>query len=363
MSPNTPEISLTPLVGAEQIQLLERLSNACAVSGNEGEVRAIVLEEVKPYANDVKVDALGNVLVTHIGKGESPLKVMLDAHMDEVGFMLVEEDKDGLYSFEIVGGIDERQLVGKPVLVGRDHIPGVIGAKPIHHTTREERSHSIPVDSLRIDIGLSGEGKVKPGEWATFATRFTQVGPSLIGKALDDRLGVATLIELLKHAPENITLQLAFTVQEEIGLRGAKVAAFGLNPDLAFAIDSTPAIDLPMWDGSENTQYNTRLDKGPAIYVADGGTLADPRLVRYLAETAEREGIPYQFRQPGGGTTNASAIHRARSGVPSISISISGRYAHTAAGVARVSDWENTLRLMQAALRRLTPAVLTDTER
>lgn len=363
MSPKSSQNPTTPLIGAEQIELLEKLSNACGVSGDEGEIRSIVLEAVKPYADDVKVDAIGNVLVTHPGKGETPLKVMLDAHMDEVGFMIVEEDKDGLYRFEIVGGIDERQLVGKPVLVGRDHIPGVIGAKPIHHTTREERSHSISVDNLRIDIGPGGEDRVKTGTWATFATRFSQVGPSLMGKALDDRLGVATLIELLKHAPEHITLQVAFTVQEEIGLRGAKVAAFGLNPDLAIAIDSTPAIDLPMWDGSENTQYNTKLDKGPAIYVADGGTLADPRLVRYLAETAEQEGIPYQFRQPGGGTTNASAIHRVRSGVPSVSVSISGRYPHTAVGVARLSDWENTMRLMRTALARITPAVLADSER
>ena len=177
---------------------------------------------------------------------------------------------------------------------------------------------------------MNGGGKVKVGDRATFATRFRQVGPSLFGKALDNRLGVATLIELLRHAPENVELLVSFSVQEEIGLRGARVAAFAFNPDLAIAVDSTPAFDLPRWDESENSAYNTRLGAGPAIYIADAGTLSDPRLIRHLAQTGESYGIPYQFRQPGGGGTDAGAIHRVRTGVPSVSVSIPGRYAHTA---------------------------------
>ncbi|HEX2980454.1 MAG TPA: hypothetical protein VHO48_09345, partial [Anaerolineaceae bacterium] len=219
-----------PSIGANQIRLLEKLSNAVAVSGDEAEVRAIVLEEVKPLADDVKIDALGNVLVTHLGSGENRLRVMLDAHMDEVGFMLVDGDDDGLYRFETVGGLDVRQLVGKPVWVGREHVPGVIGARPIHFTKPEDRKHTMPLDSLRIDVGPDPAGKVKVGDRATFATRFRRVGPSLLGKALDDRLGVATLIELLRYAPANIDLLLSFSVQEEIGLRGAKVAAYAFNP-------------------------------------------------------------------------------------------------------------------------------------
>jgi endoglucanase len=169
---------------------------------------------------------------------------------------------------------------------------------------------------------------------------------------------VATLIELVKNSPPNIDLLEAFTVQEEVGLRGAGVAAHALDPDLAIAIDSTPANDLPSWDGSENTAYNTHLDAGPAIYLADGSTLSDPRLVRYLIETAEAAGIPYQVRQPGGGGTDAGAIHRARAGIPSISVSVPGRYAHTAAGLARLSDWEHTLALLHRALAQLDPQLL-----
>ncbi len=390
-----------PTIGTQQIKLLERLCNACAVSGDEAEVRLIVLEELKSHTEDVRVDALGNVLAIKNGaalkKGGPRLRVMLSAHMDEVGFMLVADDDAGatgtgasgagatgtgasgagatgtgasgagatgtgasgagLFRFETVGGLDLRQLPGKAVLVGRAHVPGVIGARPIHLTTAEERKQKIPLEALRIDIG-PGAGKVKPGERATFATRFQRSGPSLLAKALDNRLGVATLIELVRNAPPEIDLLAAFTVQEEIGLRGAKVAAYAFQPDIGIAVDATPANDLPAWDGEENTAYNTKLGLGPAIYVADGSTLSDPRLVRWLAETGEAAHIPFQIRQPGGGGTDAGAIHKARAGVPSVSVSVPHRYSHTAISVARLEDWKNTLSLLHTALARLTPELL-----
>jgi len=345
------------IIGNAQLKLLEKLCNACAVSGDEGEVRSIVLEEIKGQAEDVKVDALGNVLATKKGTGQNHLRVMVSAHMDEVGFMLVADDGEGLFRFETIGGMDVRQLPGKAVLVGREHVPGVIGARPIHLTTAEERKQKIPLEALRIDTG-PGTSKAKLGEWATFATRFQRSGPSLLAKALDNRLGVATLIELLKHAPAEIDLLAAFTVQEEIGLRGAKVAAYAFNPDLGIAVDATPANDLPDWEGEENTTYNTKLGSGPAIYVTDGATYSDPRLVRWLVETAEAARIPYQLRQPGGGGTDAGAIHKARAGVPSVSVSVPHRYSHTAISVARLEDWKNSLSLLQAALTRLTPELL-----
>jgi endoglucanase len=272
--------------------------------------------------------------------------------------MIAADDGDGLFRFEINGGIDLRQLPGKAVIVGKEHIPGVIGARPIHLTTSNERSSKISLEKLRIDIG-PGSNKIKPGDRATFATRFQLAGSSIVGKALDDRLGVAVLIELLKHAPSNLDLQVAFTVQEETGLRGARVAAFYFNPDLAFVVDSTPANDLPVWDDEENISYNCHLGAGPAIYIADGATLSDPRLIRLLVETSEKEGIPYQFRQPGGGGTDAGAIHKQGSGIPSVSISIPGRYAHTAAGMARISDFNNTITLLKATLQSIPPDILS----
>ncbi len=350
-----------PASGNYRLKLLERLCNACAVSGDEAEVRAIVLGEIKGFADDVKVDALGNVLVTKRAAAPKPRqktpKVMLSAHMDEVGFMLVADDKEGLFRFETVGGMDLRQLPGKAVVIGHQHIPGVIGARPIHLTKAEERRQTIPLDSLRIDVG-PGEAKVKPGDRAAFATRFQRNGPALMAKALDNRLGVAALIELIRNAPPQLDLLAAFTVQEEIGLIGARVAAYALSPDLAIAVDSTPANDLPRWDELESDTYNTRLGLGPAIYIADGSTFSDPRLVRWLAESGEAAKIPFQVRQPGGGGTDAGSIHRSRAGVPAVSLSVPHRYSHTAVSIALLEDWKNLIALLQAALTRLTSAVL-----
>ena len=345
-----------PAIGKAQFKLLEKLCNAVSVSGEENEVRKIVLEEIGPYADEVKVDALGNLLATKKGRSAKRLRVMLDAHMDEVGFMLVAEDGDGIYEFKTIGGIDARNLVGKQVVAGKDHTPGVIGTKPIHLTKSEERKHSIPADSLRVDLGSGA--KVKIGGRGTFAPNFRRTGPSIMSKSIDDRIGVAILIELFKSAPSNIDVLAAFTVQEEIGLRGAKVAAYTFHPDLGIAIDSTPASDLPMQRDGENTFYNTRLGSGPAIYLANSSTLDDPRLVRFIAGTAEKGSIPFQYRQPGGGGTDAAAIQRSLAGIPVVSVSVPHRYTHTSFSIARVDDWKNTLSLLFAALKSMTPDIL-----
>jgi putative aminopeptidase FrvX len=345
-------------VTTRQIALLKKLCNACAVSGDEGEVRRIVLEEVKPLADEAKVDAMGNVLAFKNGAGRNRPRVMLDAHMDEVGFMLVADDGEGIYQFVTVGrGIDQRVLPGKPVWVGKDHTPGVISVKPIHLVSSEDEVRIKPsIESLRIDLGSGG--KANPGDWATFATKFKRTGPSIFAKAIDDRIGVATLIEMLRNAPPDIDLLAAFTVQEEIGLRGAKVTAHDFNPDMAIAVDSTPAYDMPRHDGGEILKYNTLLGQGPAIYVHNSATLDDPRLVNFLCGTAEAENIPYQIRQPGGGGTNAGAIQRALSGVPVVSVSVPSRYVHTPIGMCRVEDWKNTLGLLHAALKKIGPNTL-----
>jgi tetrahedral aminopeptidase len=346
-----------PIIGNAQYKLLEKCCNASAVSGDEGEVRRIVMEELKVHSADTHVDALGNVLVTCHGSGRNRLKVMVAAHMDEVGFMLVADEGEGLFRFEMVGGVDLRQVPGKAVLVGKDHLPGVIGARPIHLTTAEERKQKIPLDVLRIDVG-PGDHSVKPGDRAVFATRYIRNGSVLLAKALDDRLGVVTLLELIKNAPPNIDLLAAFTVQEEIGARGAKVAAYAFNPQLAVVVDATPANDLPAWDDEENISYNTRLGLGPAIYIGDGVTLSDPRLVRHFRNTAKDAGIPFQVRQPANGGTDASAIHKSRAGIPCVSVSVPHRYSHTAVSIALVDDWKNTLALLDTALRHLPPGLI-----
>lgn len=368
------EITTQPMpeIGREQIALLERLSNATAVSGDEKEVRTILLEQIRPLADEVRVDALGSILaVKRARSGDNPLRVMLDAHMDEVGFMIVADDEGGLFRFTSIGGIDERILPGKKVLVGKDHIPGVIGARPIHFLEPGETNNKISLDSLRIDIGLNS-GKVKPGDRVAFATRLREIGPSLVGKALDNRLGCAILVDILRLAAaegglDGIELLLAWSVQEEIGLRGAQAAALQFEPHLAIAIDSTPANDLPLAVEEDETGptieyswYNTRLGGGPAVYVADRGTLGDPRLLRLVIGAAEEAAIPYQIRQPGGGGTDAAAIHLTRAGVPALSISVPGRYAHTPAGMIRRADWQNTLRLAWRSVQRMDRSLLEE---
>lgn len=342
-----------PRIGAAQLKLLEELSNCVAVSGEEDAVREIVLEKVKPLADGLKMDAMGNILVTKRGKGSNLPRVMLAAHMDEIGFMLIGDDGKGIFRIKEIGGVDPRNFAGKPVWIGKNKLPGVIGLKAIHLTTDAEEKSGLKIDNLRVDIGPSNAAKAKIGDRGTFATSFTRLGPSLQGKAMDDRLGVATLITLLENAPENIDLLAAFTVQEEVGLRGARVAAHAMDPDMAFALDCTPAMDMPVWDGSENTLYRSKVDQGPAIYTADGATFSDPRLVELLKSVGETYGIPYQLRQPGSGGTDAGAIHIQRAGIPSVSVSVPGRYLHSPASIVRLNDWKNSAALLHAALTHI----------
>lgn len=354
------ELTQAPKPRPTQLELLERLSNAVAVSGDEGAVRKIVLEALDGHVDEVHVDALGNVLATKKGRGR--FRLMLAAHMDEVGFMVTSAESDGTFRVESVGGVDERHWLGKAVWVGRERTPGMIGAKPIHLLKGNERTTPVKVDALRLDVGASNREaagqSVRVGDRGTFATPFAALGPVVRGKALDDRLGVAILIELLQGERVDVELVAAFTVQEEVGLRGARVAGYALQPDAAIALDCTPANDLPAWDGSENVSYNTKLGQGPAIYLADRQTISDQALVRHLTRTAEAAGIPFQIRQPGGGGTDAGAIQLAKKGVAVASISVPGRYTHTAAGLASVDDWRNCVRLVRAALEKLTSRTL-----
>jgi putative aminopeptidase FrvX len=342
--------------GRLSLAVLRRLCEASGTPGDESEVRQIVLQELKGSPADVSVDALGNVLVERKRGGARRPRIMLDAHMDEVGFMLVAESSEGLYEFTNLGGMDRRGIAGKQVIVGRKHMPGVVGARPIHLMTDEELKRPMSLEALRVDLGPGGKAAV--GERGTYAPNFRVVGPSLMSKALDNRLGVSIVLELIKHAPASVDLLAAFTVQEEIGMRGAQVAANHFQPDAAIVVDATPAHDMPMQREGENAFYNSKLGLGPAIYVRNSNTIDDPRLVRFFIETADKAGIAYQVRQPGGGGTDAGAIQRAVDGVPVISVSVPHRYPHTAMSVARAADWRNTYALLEAGLRRMTFAAI-----
>ena len=341
----------------EAIELLQRLSEAVGVSGQEGAVRQIVYEAVKPHVDQIQVDALGNLIALKRGEGQNRLKVMVAAHMDEVGLMVTGHQGDGNLKFcpVPVRGLQAPTLTGKRVQVGADRVPGVIGIGPLHLAKGGAARTVVKMDSLLIDVGASSKEDAraiaKVGDMATFLTPFVDLGPTLLGKAFDDRAGCTTLIELVRGDPFAFDFYAVFTVQEEVGVRGARVAGYAVDPDAAIVLDCTPANDMPK---EQDVSPNTVLGKGPAIYLLGGGTFSDRRLVDLLMQAGDTGGIPYQIRQPGGGGTDARGIQMAREGVPVVSVSVPGRYIHSPAAIISREDFNNTSRLVRAALSRLT---------
>ncbi len=340
--------------------LLEKLSNAFGPSGCEDEVRRLLARELRDKVDDLQTDALGNLIAFKKGSGPEPrMKVMVDAHTDEVGLMITRIDKNGLLGFRAVGGVDDRLLMAKGVVVG-EKFPGVIVAPPIHLSKPEQRKQVVKIDQLAIDIGASSadaaKGLVKIGDYVAFDTRFEMLHEdglrTVKGKAFDDRAGCA-VAAALADGEYAVDLYLSFSAQEESGLRGARVAAHRIEPDLAFALEGTICDDMPK---KEDVSPTTELGKGPAISVMDRSFVADQRLVQLLVDQAKANGIPYQFKQPGAGSTDAGAIHLSKAGVPSVAVSVPSRYIHSPVSMVSLNDFDHTVALMRAALEALPGA-------
>jgi tetrahedral aminopeptidase len=345
--------------------LLQALSDALGVSGNEQEIRDLIYREVKDLADEIRVDAIGNLIAVKRARraraGDEPWRVMIAAHMDEVGFMVKQIDGSGMLKFAPVGGIDPRVVLGKPVLVGKNRIAGIIGVKPIHLQESDESRRVIAFDQLTIDVGASGkdelDGVVRVGDYAAFNFSFQELDSApdglrtVMGKALDDRAGCAVLIELLK-SDYPFDLHAVFTVQEEVGLRGARVAAYAINPRMAFVLETTVCDDLPK---KKDISRITRMGAGPAITISDRSVVAAKGLVRRLVATAEKERIPYQIKSPNVGGTDAGAIHLAQSGIPSAVVSMPCRYLHSMVTMLSLNDFDKVVQLMRATLQDLTP--------
>jgi endoglucanase len=338
--------------------LLEELSNAFGPAGNEDEVRRILARALKDKVDKLSTDAMGNLIAFKKGHGAEPrLKVMVDAHTDEVGLMITRIDKNGFLGFRAVGGIGDRLLLAKGVVVGEKRLPGVITAPPVHLTKPNQRRHVITIDQLMIDIGASSEDEakelIKIGDYVIFDTQYQVLSEdglrTVKGKAFDDRVGCAVAAAVADETYE-VDLYLAFSVQEEVGLRGARVAAYRINPDVAFSLEGTVCDDAPK---KEDTSPTTELGKGPAITVMDRSFFADKRLVQLLVDTAKAEGIPYQYKQPGVGATDAGAIHLTRSGVPAVTVAVPCRYIHTPVGILSLNDYDGLVSLMKATLHAL----------
>lgn len=343
------------------IEMLRALCEAIGVSGDEGAVRDLIVGYIREHVDELQIDTMGNLIALKRGTGATPLRVMAAAHMDEVGMMVIGADSDGSLRFKAVGGVDDRILPGLRVTVGPEHAPGVIQWAPIHLSPSEK---TVSVDRLRIDVGATSKesaGKVaERGDLVAFDSPFVELGPTVRSKALDDRAGCATLVRLVQGERWPFDLHAVFTVQEEIGLRGAISAANRIQPDMAFVLETTACHDLPPDDPTAPDQTTiTRMGGGPAISVADRRTIADPRLVRWLVQAGAAAGIPVQFRSPQhAGGTDAGVIHISGRGVPSVTIATPCRYIHGPHAIMGLADWENQAALLRAAWQDLTPSVL-----
>ena len=332
---------------------LEKLSNIPGVSGDEGEVRRFIREALPRRGITLQTDAMGNLLVRKGSRRRltrAP-RIMLSAHMDEVGLMVSSIEKTGHLRFKKVGGIDDRVLVSKPVIVGRDKLPGVIGAKAIHLQKPEERKKTLEVEQLFIDIGAvnreEAEKAVKIGDYVSFDTSCVRLGEDCyMGKAFDDRAGCSILLELLR-CKDTPPFMAAFTVQEEVGLRGAAVASYTLEPDLALVLESTAAVDLPE---IKEHRHLTSLGGGTAISFMDGSVIVERGLLEGMIKLAEEKKIPYQLRRFTGGGTDAGSISTGRGGGKTAVISVPCRYIHAPSSILNGGDYRSTADLARAFL-------------
>jgi len=342
------------------VELLRRLSEAAGVPGREGEVRTLIKEALEGQVDELTVDRLGNVIARKKGPGP---KVAVAAHMDEIGFFVSYVDEEnGFLRIEPVGGFDPRTLIAKRVTVhtGSGPLVGLIGIKPIHILTEEERKKEIKVSDLFVDLGLPGERVkelVRIGDPVTLRQEFLEVGELVSGKALDDRVGVYVGIEAMRRlADHRADVYFVGTVQEEVGLRGARTSAFSLAPEIAVALDVTLACDMP---GVQEHQQITRLGKGVAIKVKDSASISHPGLVRFLVDLAEERKIPYQVEILPRGGTDAGAMQLAREGAAVVTLSIPTRYVHSVVEAAHKEDIRAAIDLLVAFLERCHEADLT----
>ena len=323
--------------------LIKKLTEAYGPSGHEEQIRDLIRAEVEPLADEVRVDTLGNLIALKRGNGRGK-KVMLAAHMDEIGLIISYVDEKGFLRAQPIGGLDVMTLVGGRVQFA-DGTLGVIAPEK-----RGEFKKEPELAKVYVDIGATSreEAQARLGQAASFVRPFVDLGQRLLAKAFDDRIGCAVLIQTLRqleNSPHDVFF--VFSVQEEVGLRGARTSAFGLEPEVGIAVDITVAADTP-----EAPKMAMKLGDGPCIKVMDSGMLAHPGIKDLLIETAEAHDIPYQLEVLTGGTTDAAAIQLVHRGVPAGCVSIACRYFHTPSEMVDMNDVENTVKLFLAVLAR-----------
>ena len=335
---------------------VELLSKVCKIPGAPGyeqRIRQYIIELVTPLVDDVRTDAMGNVIA--FKKGTSDKKIMVAAHMDEISFIVTDVDKEGFVRFHTLGGFDPKTLTAQRVIIhGREDVIGVMGTKPIHVLTAEEKSKGPKSTDFFIDTGMPAEKVhqlIRIGDTITRERELIEMGDCVNSKSLDNRVSVFILIEALRELQDKTVpfdIHAVFTVQEEVGVRGAIAAASGINPDFGIALDVTLAYDLP---GAANHEMVTKLGHGTAVKVMDGATICDYRMVNFMRELAENHKIPYQMEVLTAGGTDTAGIQRhAMGGSIAGAISIPTRYLHQVIEMAHKDDIQHTIDLLIACL-------------
>lgn len=324
------------------------------VSGDEDRVREYLIKKAAPYADSMRTDATGNLIVFKKGKKSTGTKLLIAAHMDEVGLIVTRITEDGFLKFDFVGGVDRRVAIGKPVVLGENNVPGIIGLKAIHLVKRDEMKKTPKTDALYIDIGAKNKEEalalVQPGTYGSFVGEPEEFGNGLLkAKAIDDRVGCAIMLSLLRQElPMDVTF--AFTAQEEVGTRGAFGAAFSVTPEIALVLETTTAADLP---DVEDHRKVCAPGAGPVISYMDGAAIYDRALFEKLRDLAEENKIPWQTKEYIAGGNDARTIQRTKSGVRVAAMSAAVRYLHAPASVGSMADFENMERLTMLFLNDL----------
>ncbi len=344
------------MTSIRNMKLLEELSLTPAISGFENDIREIISGQLEDYVDKIETDDMGNVVCTKKGEDDAPT-VMLASHMDEIGLMVKYIDDNGFIKFIKIGGINDQMLINQAVIIHSDNakIPGVIGSKPPHVTKPEERNKVIKYTEMFIDIGANNkeeaEEMVSVGDMITFRSFFEEYpNNKVMGKALDNRIGCYVMMEIIKRVESRATVYGVGTVQEEVGLKGAKVSSYSLNPDYAFALDTTLAGDHP---GITIEEAPCKMGEGPAVILADrsgDGIITSKVMKDMIINASKKEDIPIQLEVSDGGTTDGTAIHLNRDGIITGVVSVPTRYIHTPVSVASAEDIENTIELIVAIL-------------
>ncbi len=321
--------------------LVEALTQTFGPSGYEGAIRDRVQQEIAPFVDDMRVDALGNLIARKGRAQNGGQRIVVAAHLDEIGLIATHIEERGFVRFTSIGGVMVHTLIGGRVRF----VNGVAG---VIHMDQDEPHDSLPkLEKLFIDVGATSAADcpVRVGDMAAFERPFLDLGRRWVAKSMDDRIGVAVMIETLRTLQETPNeVYFVFTVQEEVGTRGAAPAAFGLEPQVALAVDVTRTGDVP------GGKMAVSLGKGPAIKIRDSGMIADPRVVEWMSGVAERLGIPYQREVLVGGTTDARAMQLVRAGVPAGCLSIPCRYIHSPSEMVDMEDVQHSVRLLHALL-------------